>query len=378
MVFATASLGASEPARAQGLSSDPLLASFQTIVDDFNDNNLDTFVSAVDQQALLGSIFSERLIDARVKDGLKDTFATDLKRLYVDAFKGVDGEILGKIVGFRSDGSSATAVVRFDLPRYKFIYHEFDLRAGTRNRVRIMDWVDFNKGERFSDAFGEMLVTVIADDDATRSILRPLVLTDPEAFQTSELLKAARDGKQQRYFDILSGLDERIREHQQVALLSLQMARQSKDRKTYQEALTVLVENYATEPLYSMTLLDYYLPRGNHQAALEALLRLGDRLGVEDPALKSQIATLSLIVGNVDDASTYAEAAVAEEPELELAWWAALRSRTAKERYDEAVEALGVLEDRFGHKLRTTALEKDKLLARLMETEQFKAWSEAE
>ena len=142
--------------------------------------------------------------------------------------------------------------------------------------------------------------------------------------------------------------------------------------------MKILAENYATEPLYSMTLLDYYLPRGDHQAALEAMLRLGDRLGIEDPALKSQIATLSLIVGSNDDASTYAEAAVTEEPELELAWWAALRTRTANERYDEAVEALGVLEEKFGHKLRTTALKQDKLLARLLETEQFKAWAEAE
>ena len=39
---------ASSGVHAQGLASDPLLASFQAIVEDLNENDLDSFVAAVD------------------------------------------------------------------------------------------------------------------------------------------------------------------------------------------------------------------------------------------------------------------------------------------------------------------------------------------
>ena len=242
--------------------------------------------------------------------------------------------------------------------------------------MSIVDWVDFGDGQRFSDGFGEMLVTVVADEGATRSLLRPIALTDPEAFQASELLKAARDGQHGRYFDILPGLDNRIREHRFVVPLTLQMARASRDKGRYNEALAAVDEHLAGDPLYALTLLDYYLPRRDYDEARTALQKLGERLGVVDPALKSHLATLSLLVGDTQAASDYAEAAVAEDSQLELAWWAVLRSRTASERYDEAVTALQVLEAEFGHKLLADALKQDSLLAQLLQTEQFKSWAE--
>ena len=361
---------ASVTVQAQDVSPDPLRAGFEAIIDDLNDNDFESFIAAIDQRALLSRVFEKRLIDRRVKEGIENSFSSDVQKMYLDSFPKVNGAILGKVVGFRRNGGRAVAVVRWDMPRFKFIYHEFDLVAGSRDRLSIVDWVDFGAGQRFSDGFGETLVTVIADETATRSLLRPISLTDPEAFQVAELLKAARDGKHARYFDILPGLDSRIREHSFVVPLTLQMARASRDRGRYVEALAAIDEHLAA------TLLDYYLPRRDYGAARAALLRLGERLGLEDPALKSHLATLSLLVGQNQEASDYAEAAVAGDPGLELAWWAVLRTRTANERYDEAVTALGVLEADFGHRLRANALKQDRLLAQLMATEQFKRWAE--
>ena len=122
-------------------------------------------------------------------------------------------------------------------------------------------------------------------------------------------------------------------------------------------------------------LLDYHLPNGDFDSAMQGMLRLGNRLGGPDAALKARMSTLALILGNTEEADAYAESAIEMEPELELAWWSVLRTRTAQEQFDEAVQALTVLERQFGHKLRTTALEKDRILATLLETDEFKAWS---
>ena len=362
-------------AHAQGATADPMRVAMQRIVDDFNNNNLGSLVAAVDQEAMLESIFEDRLISQSVRSQIRGSFAGRLEQMFVSAFPATDQEILGRIVGFKRNGDRATCVVRYDLPRYQFMYHEFQLRAGRGNGVVIEDWIDFNSGQQFTDSVGDSLVMALPGQSETRALLSPVQLDESQLFQVSELLKSARDKKAKRYFEILDGLGDRIKTHHVIALTSVHVAQQGRDGLKYRAALTTLAENYANEPLFATMLLDYYLPNGDFDSAMQAMRGLGNRLVEPDAALKSRMATLALILGNTEEADAYAESAVEIEPELELAWWAALRTRTAQEKYAEAVQALTVLERQFGHKLRTTALENDSNLAVLLETDEFKAWS---
>jgi hypothetical protein len=362
-------------ALAQGAAADPMRAAFQRVIDDFNNNNLDTLVAAVDQEAMLDSIFEDRLISQNVRSQFRGSFAGRLEQMFVSAFPATDEEILGRIVGFNRNGDRATCVVRYNLPRYQFMYHEFQLRGGRGQGVVIEDWIDFNSGEQFTDSVGDSLVMALPGQSETRALLSPLQLDDAQVFQVSELLKSARDKKAKRYFEILDGLGDRVKSHHVIALTSVHVAQQGRDGLKYRAALETLAQNYANEPLFASMLLDYYLPNGDFESAMQAMLRLGNRLGEPDAALKARMATLALILGDTEQADTYAEAAVEAEPELELGWWAVLRTRTAQEKYAEAVQALTVLERQFGHKLRTTALENDSILATLLDTDEFKAWS---
>jgi len=371
-------LGAADRVAAEDAPVDAMYVAFQRIVEDLNANEMSSFLRAVDGQAMLGKIYSERLIESRVRDQFTDTFDGQIESLFVGSFPPAEGDIIGRVVSFDRQGDRATAVVRFDLGPYQYLYHEFHLRAGDDGRIRVVDWVDFFWGERFTESIGDSLVMVMPGGDQTRSLLSQLQLTDAEAFQAAELFKAIRDQKPDRYFEILPGLDERIQDTELVAVTSVQLAQKSRNREQYQVALNRLAENFAGEPLYTVMLLDYYLPRRQFQQGLDALLRLQTRLGTEDAAILSQLATLELILGNVEDASTYAEAAVASETESELAWWAVLRTRTAQGQYDEAVRALTVLEKEFGHKLRGDALNRDAGLAQLAESDQYKAWRDGE
>ncbi len=363
---------------AQDAQADPMYRAFERIVEDLNENRLDSFVFAVDKKAMLETIYDQRLIESRVRDQFSDAFAGQIETMFVGSFPPAEGEILGKIVAFERSGEKATAVVRFDLSPYQYLYHEFHLRAGAKDDVFIEDWIDFFRGERFTEAVGDQLVMVMPGGNQTRSLLSPLQLTEAETFQASELFKAIRDQKPDRYFEILPGLDDRIQEQEIVAVTSVHLAQQSRDKQQYRAALTNLAEHYSTDPKYTVMLLDYYLPKRDFQQALDAVLRLKDRLGTDDAAINAQLATLELILGNTSDAGGYAESAVSSEPGSELAWWAALRTRTAQEQYDAAVDALTVLEDEFGHKLRGKALERDAGLAKLLETDQYQTWLAAE
>ena len=56
-----------QPGFAQDAPTDPLYASFERIVSDMNNNELDSFVRAVDEDRMLEAIYDKRLIDAELR-----------------------------------------------------------------------------------------------------------------------------------------------------------------------------------------------------------------------------------------------------------------------------------------------------------------------
>lgn len=121
-------------------------------------------------------------------------------------------------------------------------------------------------------------------------------------------------------------------------------------------------------------LLDYYFPSRKYDEAMQALLRLQSRLGVQDAAMAARLSAASLVLDNKEDAISYAEQAVRIEPGLELGWWSALRARTAMNQFDGAVAALDVLEKTFGYTLGPEAFENDPSMADLLLSEEYEKW----
>ena len=121
-------------------------------------------------------------------------------------------------------------------------------------------------------------------------------------------------------------------------------------------------------------LLDYYFPSRKYEEAMQALLSLQSRLGVQDAAMDARLSAASLVLGNTEDALSYADRAVQVEPGLELGWWSALRARTAVNRFDGAVVALDVLEKTFGYTLGPEAFESDPSMADLLLSEEYETW----
>ena len=84
-----------------------------------------------------------------------------------------------------------------------------------------------------------------------------------------------------------------------------------------------------------------------------------------------------MALGEFGQAQDFALGATRAEPDLELAWWTLLRTRTAAENYAEATEALTQLEDRFGHLLIPQTLRRDRFLKVLIEQQEYKDWRAA-
>ena len=349
-------------------------AGFQAIVEDLNNNSLERFALAIDRDDMLERIFGLRLIEPKVKQGFRERFDSNLPGILESAFAATGGNIRAAWLGFGSKGDRGRAIVRYDLPDFQFNYHEYELRLDGKGRVVIVDWVDYLDGERFSDGVGLQLIAVNPGKPAVRKLLDFQGPTEQQVFQMTELLKASRDLQIDRYFDILDDLDEKLRSQRAVVLTTVHLTKATRNRRKLRTALIDVDKYFPEEPLYSLMLLDYYFPSRKYEEAMQALLGLQSRLGVQDAAMAARLSAASLVLGDTEDALSYAQQAVQIEPGLELGWWSALRARTASGQFGDAVEALDELEKTFGYTLGPEAFENDPSMADLLLSQEYETW----
>ena len=141
--------------------------------------------------------------------------------------------------------------------------------------------------------------------------------------------------------------------------------------------LAIMAKYYPEEPLYSLMLLDYYVPARRLEEAVAALQRLSERLDFPDAAMEARLSAAALDQGDPQDASARADVALALEDDLELAWWSALKARVALQDFARATEALQQLEAQFGWDLGTETLRQDKNYRALLVSGEYQAWLES-
>ncbi|MEM9688299.1 MAG: hypothetical protein AAF917_02365 [Pseudomonadota bacterium] len=353
-------------------------ASFEAILENLNQQSFVGFTRSIEADDFLERILGLRLIDRRIQQSVSRDFETSvLPALVKDAFADFkDGEVSVSLLDFRSSGPDGRAVIRLDLPNFQFNYWVLQLRyQDARERVIIVDWIDYLYSQQFTESYGEGLVAATP----TRAAVRKLItqrLSDSEIFQLTELLKAARDREADRFTQIWESMGERVKRERVVVRLHAQLMRQLRKRRNLRVALVEISKYFPDEPLFSLPLLDYYFPSRQYDKAIEALLRLERQLGVEDSAMKARLSAAKLAAGEVDEAEAYADEALAMQPGLELAWWSKLRVSVAASKTDDAINALTRLEDDFGHTLDGNAFSRDRAFRSFVATPEFKSWSE--
>lgn len=346
----------------------------QEIVDDLNGGSSDEFIDSIDRRDIVDRFFGLRLIDQRIKKKFREDLVFQFVNIITSTFSDSKGEIKATLLGVESRGDRGRAVVRFDLPDLQFSYHEYDLRLDKKNRVIVIDWIDFLRGQRFTDEVGMTLIMAAPSKQAARKLIDFQNVRDSDLFQFIELLKAARDRKANRFIEIINGLDERLQRQRVVVLTGVQLTKRVRNRRMMRTALIQMAKYYPEEPLYSLMLLDYYFPARKYDDAFRALQRLYDRLDVEDAAMEARLSAAALVMGNPQDAIAFADKSLRLEPSLELAWWSTLRARAALPDYAGAVAALQRLEGEFGHSLGPEGLERDPGLSALLASDEYKAW----
>ena len=347
---------------------------FPLIVESLNLGSFDLFASSIDKSDFLDRIYGLRLIDQGVKKRFTESMESQFAGMVSNGFDGPKDQVNGTLLGIESRGDRARAVVRYNLPNLQFSYHEYDLRLDEQGRVIIIDWTNYLRGQRFTDETGTALVQAMPSPQASRKLLNVQYVEDADLFQFTELLKAGRDQKTDRYSDIYKNLPPALRGQRVVVLMHVALARAVNNRRFLREALVEVYTYFPDEPLFGLMLLDYTVPTKRYDESITNLQRTYEKLGFDDAAMEARLSAITLVQGNAADAAAYAERAVLMEPGLELGWWSALRARAAIADFPGAVEALQQLEEHHGHTLGSAELQRDKSFAALLASDEFKAW----
>ncbi len=353
---------------------DRFQAGFQAIVDDLNSGSVTRLAAAIDKPEFHRRVLDLRLIDPRIKKSYRESANRDFEKLIAAHYRVAGEDIKVTLLGFESRGNRGRAVVRFDLPKFQFNYHEYELRLNDDGAVAVLDWIDFGWGESFTQALGVNLVLAMPRNQAVRKLVDFPLSRENEIFQLGEACKALRDGKVGRYFEILENFDDRMKRQRFIVLSSVQLTKIVKNRRKMRTALKTMAGYYGEDPMFSLMLLDYYIPSRLYDAALKSLLVLQGRLGFEDAATDARLSATALVMGNIQDAAAYAETAISRQPSLELGWWSALNVRVSLADYPGSVQALKKLENDFGYSLDPDALRRDKRYAALIASDEYRSW----
>lgn len=350
------------------------------IVEDLNKGSFRRLARSIDKNDMLDRIFGLRLIDQNIKrdfrESLKkaDDFEGFIKSVYKNEAQ--DG-IRARLLTVESRGQRGRAVVRFDMSHFQANYIEYDLTLDNKERVVVVDWDDYLWGHRFSDRTGLMLVQGLPNVNAVRKLIDFPNVSEAEIFQVAEVLKAARDFDFERYFDIFDKLDDKLKRQRAVLVVGLDASRLARKRRHQRKMLEAVDQYYPNEPLFSLSLLDYYFPDRQYEKANDALLRMKGKLRIDDAVTNARLSSTALVMEQIQDAVAYAEKSVKQESDLELGWWAVLRSQVAANDFPAAITALDKLAASFGHDLGPEALAKDPSLKQFSETIEYRAWHSA-
>jgi tetratricopeptide (TPR) repeat protein len=142
------------------------------------------------------------------------------------------------------------------------------------------------------------------------------------------------------------------------------------------QALELVAERFPEDPLFSIALLDFYIPEKRYDDAIASLERLQNYLGIDDALVNARLSAIYLAKDDVEQAHALAMKSITQDADVELGWWSLLRARTSAENYAEAIEALVKLEEDFGHSLGPDALSKDPTFRAFMLSDDYRKWFE--
>ena len=349
----------------------------ESIFRQMNEGSTQAYGDAIDVEAVLARTYAGFEVEAAVKDRFSNSLRRGAHQLGENLRKHMpDGEY-AKVLNVRRDGENATALVRYGYGNGQFGYHAYDMKVDGTGEIRIVDWLDYQEGERYSEALRRSVVTFRPTAQSVRGLVPEHQGSDEEYERLAQVMSAYRNKEYQKFYDDSATLSRSLRRSRFMQLLTCQVSRMTRDKNLYLEAYRALANNFGDDPQVVLPLLGYYFQKGDYDEVNRSLRLLQQEFGVRDAALLALMSRTALGLRNADEAAVLADEAITIEPNLETAYWAAIQAHVTLRHYSFAVMTAKSLEEQFGKPLDAETFEGNSLYGEFVKSPQYKQWQAA-
>ena len=351
---------------------------FERVLRAINEQRFDPIKNIIDRTDMMNRILNENAVSEEVRAAFAENFWEMVEGIALGNAPNADTKVKGELIEFEFADGKGSAVVRYDLPNYLYTYQIWQLRHDTRSRLKVVDWHDTSDGMGVIKEISESLVTMMPSRASTAQLLSGRNPTDQQLFQTTELLKAARDRQAPRFFEIYDGIDSSLKNDKLISKFAVQLAFLAQDPDRFRDTLNTFASVHSGDKKFAMPIANSYLVLEEYDKAYASMVQFYDHFSFNEGATPAKLSALALVLGLDDDAEKYAVLATSAEPTLELAWWSLLRARARSGDFSGAIEPLTRLEDDFDEVLDAANLKRDRFggFVALSESDEFNAWRE--
>ena len=349
-------------------------ARFETIVDQLNQGSKEAFIEDLDIDAILRRAFDGLDLDPGVRSRFANNVIRGEKNIVSSFVRRTPEGSYTKLLKVRVNGDKATALVRYDLGRLGYGYHQYELVRDDAGNIRIVDWLDYTAGRTYSDMLRQSVVTSDPTESSVRGLVKSYDGNDKSYARLAELMQAVRDKDFSSYKRIEPSLDRSLRYSLFMHLLNCDVGKMSRDQNQYKDAYRDLENNFGDNPALALMLMNYRISKGDFDDLGDSLRQLQQAFGVRDAAVLLLMSRAALGSRHTDDAAVLADEAISIEPQLESAYWAAINAHILLQHYSFAVSTARSLEDQFDKSLERELFEKNGRYANFVKSSQYEQW----
>lgn len=349
-------------------------ARFESIVDQLNKGSKEEFIEDLDVDAILQRAFDGLDLDPGVRSRFANNVIRGKKNIVSSFVRRTPEGSYTKLLKVRVNGDRATALVRYDLGRLGYGYHQYELVKDDAGNIRIVDWLDYTAGRTYSDMLRQSVVTYDPTDSSVRGLVKSYDGNDKSYARLAELMQAVRDKDFSSYKRIEPSLDRSLRYSLFMHLLNCDIGKMSRDQNQYNNAYRKLENNFGDNPALALMLMNYRISKGDFDDLGDSLRQLQQAFGVRDAAVLLLMSRAALGSRHTDDAAVLADEAISIEPQLESAYWAAINAHVLLQHYSFAVSTARSLEDQFDKSLERELFEKNGRYANFVKSPQYEQW----
>ena len=349
-------------------------ARFESIVDQLNKGSKEEFIEDLDVDAILQRAFDGLDLDPGVRSRFANNVIRGKKNIVSSFVRRTPEGSYTKLLKVRVNGDRATALVRYDLGRLGYGYHQYELVKDDAGNIRIVDWLDYTAGRTYSEMLRQSVVTYDPTESSVRGLVKSYDGNDKSYARLAELMQAVRDKDFSSYKRIEPSLDRSLRYSLFMHLLNCDIGKMSRDQNQYNNAYRKLENNFGDNPALALMLMNYRISKGDFDDLGDSLRQLQQAVGVRDAAVLLLMSRAALGSRHTDDAAVLADEAISIEPQLESAYWAAINAHVLLQHYSFAVSTARSLEDQFDKSLERELFEKNGRYANFVKSPQYEQW----